>query len=380
MKIALLTTDNREPARDYRTERPYFGTAPEALMQGFAALPDAEVHVLSCTQQPMKSPEKLAGNIYFHSLHVPKIGWARTAYQGCIRAVRRKLREIQPHIVHGQGTERDCAISAVFSGFPNVVTIHGNMAALARLFNARLGTYLWLAGLLENLTLPRTRGVFCNSAYTQSLVRPRNSRTWLVPNPLRLAFFKPLPEWKAKDRAQLINVGTITPNKRQLEILEVFTRLHHQGYDFQIRFVGQLDENNYGREFLKAIQVAEKAGYAFFLGTKPTDKLIALFDQVHGAVHFPQAEAFGLVVAEALSRNLKFFGASVGGIVDISSGVDQVELFAPDDWSGLEESLRKWLKDGWPCSREASSVIAEKYHPRQIAERHLEIYREVLDS
>jgi hypothetical protein len=48
-----------------------------------------------------------------------------------------KLKDIQPDIVHGQGTERDCAIRAVFSGYPNVIPIHGNMAELARLFRAR---------------------------------------------------------------------------------------------------------------------------------------------------------------------------------------------------------------------------------------------------
>ena len=85
------------------------------MLQGFAALPEVRVHVVSCTQQPMRSPEKLAGNIWFHSLHVPKLGWLRTGYQGCIRAVRRKLRAIQPDLVHGQGTERDCALSAIFS-------------------------------------------------------------------------------------------------------------------------------------------------------------------------------------------------------------------------------------------------------------------------
>src|SRR5271165_2812139 len=108
MKIALLTTDNREDARNYALPSPYFGAAPEALMQGFAALPELEVHVVSCAQKPMKSPEKLADNIWFHSLYVPKLGWLRTSYQGCIRAVRRKLKTIKPDLVHGQGTERDC--------------------------------------------------------------------------------------------------------------------------------------------------------------------------------------------------------------------------------------------------------------------------------
>jgi hypothetical protein len=38
MKIALLTTDNREPFKEYEKEIPWFGTAPEALLQGFVGI------------------------------------------------------------------------------------------------------------------------------------------------------------------------------------------------------------------------------------------------------------------------------------------------------------------------------------------------------
>src|SRR5437016_1013304 len=103
MKIGFVCTDNREHLKDYANDTPHFGTAPEALLQGFALLPEVEVHVLSCTRVPMKSPDRIADNIFFHSLHVPKIGWMRTAYLGCSRAIRKALRKIQPDIVHGQG-------------------------------------------------------------------------------------------------------------------------------------------------------------------------------------------------------------------------------------------------------------------------------------
>ena len=194
MKIALLTTYNRQPFRQYERPAPFFGTAPEALLQGLSLLPEVEVHVLSCIRQPVSSPEKLAPNIFFHSLVVPKIGWIRTLYQGCIRATRKKLREIQPDLVHGQGTELDCGISAIFSGFPKVLTIHGNMRAVAKFYHSRPGSFLWLAAQLENFTLPRNDGVFCNSAYTEELVRPRVRATWRVPNALQEIYFKPLPE------------------------------------------------------------------------------------------------------------------------------------------------------------------------------------------
>src|SRR5258708_3730967 len=95
MNVALLTTDNREHFHDYSTSKPYFGRAPEALLQGLTRQSEVNVHVFSCARQPMSSPERLAEHIYFHSLHVSKIGWLRTGYQGCIRAVRTKLQELR---------------------------------------------------------------------------------------------------------------------------------------------------------------------------------------------------------------------------------------------------------------------------------------------
>src|SRR3954462_6579939 len=102
MRVAMVTTDGREILRSYESREPGFGTAPQALLQGMAKIPGLEVHVISCLQQPVSSPKQLESNIWFHALHVPKWGWLRTGYQGCIRAVRRRLKEIQPHIVHGQ--------------------------------------------------------------------------------------------------------------------------------------------------------------------------------------------------------------------------------------------------------------------------------------
>jgi hypothetical protein len=44
-------------------------------------MPEVEVHVVSCMRTKVQSPPKLAPNRFFHSLHVPKIGWMRTGCQ-----------------------------------------------------------------------------------------------------------------------------------------------------------------------------------------------------------------------------------------------------------------------------------------------------------
>ncbi|HUB86550.1 MAG TPA: glycosyltransferase family 4 protein [Verrucomicrobiae bacterium] len=376
MKVALITTDGRDQIGEEKELMPSIGPAPLALLRGFANCPKAEIHVISCAQQRMRSLEKLADNIFFHSLHVPKIGWMRTVYQGCIRATRKKLKEIQPEIVHGQGTERDCAISAVLSGFPNVVTIHGNMAELARLFGARVGGYAWLAARLENFTLRRTAGVFCNSKYTESLMPARAKKTWLVPNALRREFFEAIPV--APRRSVLLNVGVITERKRQVELLGVAQNLQRQGLKFEFHFIGQINPvEPYAAAFLERLKPLEAIGCARHIGLLPTDALIRCFDSASGLVHFPSEEAFGLVVAEALARGLKFFGAHVGGIADIAGDAPGAELFAKDDWAGLTEAIAQWIKEGYQRPIGAAVLMQERYHPDKIARRHLEIYREV---
>src|SRR5215475_15882714 len=98
LKIAFLTTENRDHFRRSTESIPVFGPAPDALLRGFALLPDVEVHIVTCARVPLQPPPGLASNVIFHSLPVPPIGWMRTLFQGCVRAIRKKLRDIQPHI------------------------------------------------------------------------------------------------------------------------------------------------------------------------------------------------------------------------------------------------------------------------------------------
>ena len=378
MRIVVLTTDNREPHRDYDNPQPHFGPAPEALLQGLAMIPELEVHVVSCIRRRVAAPEKIAPNMYFHSLVVPKIGWMRTLYYGCIRPIRKKLREIQPDIVHGQGAERDCAMSAIYSGFPNVLTIHGNMNAIAETYRARPGSFFWVAARLETFALHRTAGVFCNSAYTESLVAPQARKVWRVANALRRPFFE-TPLADRPRRPILLNVGMMEPRKQQVQLLQVAGNLWRRGLKFELQFAGNRErQTDYGAAFARELAVAEKAGYARHLGMLPASELISVMDSAAALIHTPKEEAFGLVVAEALARNLKFFGTRTGGMVDIAAGVPGAELFAVNDFSGLETAIADWLTNGCPRPDNAADIMRQRYHPLVIAQRHWEIYREVV--
>ena len=326
----------------------------------------------------MQAPEKLAKNIWYHGLVVPKYGWMSTVYQGCIRAVRRKLRGLRPDIVHGQGTERDCAISAVFSGFPNVLTIHGNMRAIARHFHARPLSFHWLTARLETIALRKATGVICNSAYTEEQVRPLARRTWRVPNALASDFFQPSTTQRATEPV-LLNVGTLVAYKNQLELLELASRLHERGLRFRLEFIGAINtQSDYGRRFLAALAPAQSAGWARHIGTLSRAELITHLDSAHALIHVATEESFGLAVAEALARNLRLFAFRTGGIADITAGIPDVTLAPPLEWPTLATAIESWLRAGHPLARSTAQTMHLRYTQATIARAHLNIYREIL--
>lgn len=378
MKVAILTTDNREHFKDYSCDVPYFGTAPEALLQGFAALPETEVHVISCVRQPMTSPEKLADNIWYHPLLVPKIGWLSTAYQGCIRAVRRKIREINPDIVHGQGTERDCAISAVFSGKPNVLTLHGNIRLIAELHGARPFSYIWLVARLEGWTLPRTQGVVCITHYTEDAVRDLVRRTWVVPNAVDARFFE--VDHQPAGIPELLVVGNVCERKNQNALIRALDPLAKEKA-FRLLFLGRGNrETRYGAEFFELIQSRPWCEWGGFADRAALRSRLA---GAHGLVLPSLEDNCPMVVLEAMAAGVPVMAPNVGGVPDlISHGVNGL-LCEPARPESLLQTVRHLLGET-PAVRqmaqEARELALKRYHPKLIAARHLEIYRDVLSA
>jgi glycosyltransferase involved in cell wall biosynthesis len=378
MKIAVVTTDNRQHFQDFAAPAPYFGTAPEALLQGFAALPELEVHVLSCTQKSMKSPKKLADNISFHSIFVPKHGWMRTSYQGCIRAVRRKLKVIRPDIVHGQGTERECAISAAFSKFPNVLTIHGNMRLIAELNQAKPFTFNWLAAQLEKIVLPRTRGVVCITHYTQDAVKDLARKTWVVPNAVDASFFE--LQAAPDDQGTILCVGVVCARKNQnafIRSLDAQAKVRK----FKVLFLGEAPkEDPYVAEFFELIATRPWCVYGGFADREKLKSHL----QTASLLALPSLEDnCPMVVLEAMAVGVPVLAAKVGGLPDLieegKNGLFCDPLAAESMAAGVQQLLAT-PELGRKLAQTAKQIARDRFHPLAIAQRHVEIYREVLSS
>ena len=378
MRIAILATDNREAFRQYSARTPYFGTAPNALFEGFATLPNVEVHILSCTQQSMFSPPKLAENIWFHSLHVPKFGWLRTGYAGCILAVRKKLTQIKPVIVHAQGTERDCAISAVFQKIPKVLTIHGNIRAITKLHRHSPLSFWGIQSQLETFCLPRFAGVICISTYTQHQVSDLARKSWLLPNAAESLFFEPRPT--AVDPSAppvVLVVANIDGRKNQNALIRALDPLAHK-LKFIVKFYGRCGEDSYGTEFRSLLETRPWCSWG---GMISRENLRNEFARATTLFLPTREDNCPMVVLEAQASGVPVIASNVGGVPDlVEDGVTGL-LTNPDFPSTMPIALEKILTDKALAARLADGGRKQalaRCHPNVISTRHLEIYRQVL--
>jgi glycosyltransferase involved in cell wall biosynthesis len=376
--VAFLTTDARGALVGSDPPEPVFGTAPAALLDGFSRLPEVEIHVLSCVQTAVRSPPTLFGQIHFHSLLVPKMGWLRTGFLGCIRAVRRQIRTLQPHLVHGQGTERDCAISAVFSGRPNLLTIHGNMRRIARLSGARPFSYPWIMARLERLVLPRTDGVICITRHTVGEVSALARRTWVVPNPVDGSFFSVRRRPLSPPTAVCIGTVSVIKNQNNLiRALDPVARYHR----FGLEFYGAVQAGEaWGEEFRRLIRERPWCQHRGFASREALKEILA---QATLLILPSIEENCPMVILEAMAAGVPVVAARVGGVPELVEDGVTGRLFDPRDPASMATAVGQALAD--PTRTEAMAVAAQRqarqrFEPEVVARRHVEIYRQLLES
>jgi glycosyltransferase involved in cell wall biosynthesis len=376
MKIVQITTDNRNQFGDRALSLPYFGTAPTGLFDGFTNMDGVELHVVSCTSVKMAAPQKLAPNVWFHQPVVPKIGWGKSLFSGCVIAVRHLLKEIQPDIVHGQGTERDCAIAATLSGYPNVLTIHGNMRVHASRPEQKGNFYYKMAAALETFCLKRTRGVVAISTYTRDLVYDLTPRTWLLPNAVDKRFFN--IQLQAPDVPRILFVGSLDPRKNPLGLLEACAPMLRAG-ECTLALAGQFHaQSEYGR---KVMNLAESLPGITFLGFLDRDALTSEFARSSLLVLPTFEDNCPMVVLEAMAAGIPVAASRVGGVPDLITHEKDGLMFDPHDPSDVRACLERLVKEPETRARLGAAVritARERFHPKIIAAAHLEIYREVL--
>lgn len=376
LRVAIITADDRTQFHLYDRPQPLFGTAPAALINGFKNLPDVELHVISCATRPVKSPTKLADNVWFHQAIVNRWGWGRSLFLGCTLSVRQLLQTIEPDIVHGQGTERNCAIAATFSGYPNLITIHGNMRVHAKRSDNGNKPYYLLASILETICLKKTDGVVAISKYTKELIEDIAPTSWIVPNAVDARYFG--VEHQDQDIPRILFVGSLNPRKNPVGLLRACRELLKAG-TCRIAFAGRGDSTgDYMETFHK---LAGDLPGVEILGHVNRDELKVELARSTMLVLPTFEDNCPMVLLEAMAAGIPVAASRVGGIPEIITHEASGLLFDPHNTEEIKMCIKKLIDD--VPFREKLGIFGKaesmrRFHPDAIANKHIEIYREIL--
>ena len=371
----MVLADERDVLARYELPEPYFGTAPSALLEGLRRCPEVELHIVSCIRQPLRIPERLAENVFFHVVRVSQWAYLRTAYLPCVLKIRRKLRAIQPDVVHGQGTERYQGLAAAHSGFPSVLTIHGNMRQIARALRPKVMSFYWLTARLEPWAIRPAGGIICLSRYTRQQVENLARKTWLVPNAVAESFFQigraPAPQ------PTILCCANIALHKNQNLLIRALDPIAEKA-GIQLVFLGRLaDGDPYASEFVSLVNARRWCSHA---GFQSGDALKAYLRTSHLLVLPTVEDNCPMVILEAMAAGLPVAASRIGGIPDlIEDGVHGL-LFDHVNEQSMRAGILKLLNDPLAAralAAEAKKRALERHHPDEVARRHVAIYREM---
>jgi glycosyltransferase involved in cell wall biosynthesis len=306
-----------------------------------------------------------------------------------VRAIRRTLAEIQPDIVHAQGTERECAIGAALSPYPRVLTIHGNLRLIRKLLKPRPWSALAIQSGIEGFAVPRFDGVVCISNYTRRAVEAEARRTWVVPNAVDLAFLslgdereniiqnsESIPQPRDQNPTILV-VANVDARKNQIAFLQALDPLAARE-SFAVKFFGRCGDDDYGREFRTLVDTRPWASYG---GMIPRDALREEFRAAFALALPSHEDNCPMVVLEAQAAGLPVMASNVGGVPDlVEDGVTGL-LIDPNSAANMRDAIEKLLTDPSLASRLVANgrrQAVERFAPAVIAQRHLSVYQEIL--
>jgi glycosyltransferase involved in cell wall biosynthesis len=383
LKIVQIIPDDRDMFRCYDQVMPFFGPAPTALLEGFASLAsEAEIHVIACVRRRMPAPQKLAENIFYHPILIPR-GYRRTLFIKAIVEVRKLIQQIRPDVVHGQGTEDYPGLCAAFSGYPNCITVHGNMRAVARRLKYRPFPQMALTALAETVALRKTDAVICNSSYTERCVGRLNKNKVRIPNAVRSSFFSLRSAAGAgvltfdlripPSIPILLCSGTIVSYKNQVGLIHALDEVAKE-VGFRLVFVGRLPIGEvYSEKFIRAVNDYSWCEYA---GHLELSELQELLRQSSGVIHPTLEDSFGLAVAEAQAAGVPVAASNIGGVPDLIEHGKTGLLFDPNRPDDIREKVSFLLRpEGHDSvSKCAKAYARQQYHPCGVAEKHLHLY------
>lgn len=208
---------------------------------------------------------------------------------------------------------------------------------------------------LEAALWPRLRGALCPSPHTARQLLAAGLAAGRVavvpPGTTKPAGNSPRC---ARSGLEILTVGTITPRKGHLVLIEALAGLRE--LDWRLSCIGSLERSPDTVHALRAAIAAHGLTERIALhGEQPTDALAEAYRHADLFALPSFHEGYGMVFAEALAHGLPIVATTAGAIPDTVPDTAAL-LIPPGDVAALRDALRRLLSDSQLRSRLAAGA------------------------
>jgi len=297
---------------------------------------------------------------------------------------RRIARELNVHIVHGQGIGIQGDI-ATRMGRPSVVTVHGLTHNEARLQSRGGLIDRYRIRLIETMAkrvLACAQMVISTSAYDMKAVGNliRGQRVY-IPNPVSSEFFE--RNWNNNNGyRKILFVGSILPRKNIEGIIRAFEAARSMLDNAQLTLIGPTLDPLYASQLQELVGRLKLGDSIEFLGHVDNTMLLDRMRACSVLVLFSREETSPMVIAQAMAIGKPVVASNVGGIPEMIQDGYTGFLVKSGDEEALRIRLVELMQSPDLCYRmgqNAREVATSRFAPAIIAKKTIEVYRRAIN-
>lgn len=361
------------PGLEDRRPRGHYATWLPQLSEAFeAAATDFEFHWLVAVREtPPPEPISWRGQ-FFHLLHVPGRLRLLRAYMGECLAIRRRVAEINPALVHAWGTEGCYGLAGAVCGRPWLLSMAGILREYIR--RVPMHPFVWLQAAYEWFILRRARQITVESRWGRDVLRrlAPHAEVHLVEYGVNPLFYE--QRWAPDPaRPRAIFIGTLEPRKGIQDAVAAFADERLRGAELEV--IGSLDSR-----FTRRLKARSPANVRW-LGRLSPEETAAHLARAWTFVLPTRADTSPNVVKEARVLGLPVVTTPDGGQSDyIEDGVNGF-VRAPGDVAGFADALAAVLGSLEKARALGAAKWDEQrafFRPEETARKFLQLYRQLV--
>jgi glycosyltransferase involved in cell wall biosynthesis len=321
-----------------------------------------------------------------HYTFVPKYEPARFdpyhAYLPALVQIRPLIRRYEPDIVHGFGTESAYGLLAISQGRLSVIFIQGILEKLAPFSNLP-AIKIAIRKYFERRVINKADGLIAETEFARQWALSRNeeARVKVIPHAYSADFFSAKPHFKG---LRIVCIGALSRIKGVTTVLRAFhagiNRAPHLFNKAELVFIGEGALRPVLEEMAEQWQIRDRVS---FLGHVEHDKIIQEMEKSNLLVIGSRMDTSPNVITEAHAVGLPVIGTAAGGIPDMIDDGRDGFIVPIDDSEAMALLMEHLLSDPQRCEemgRAGKKKVRELNDPVQVAEKHVDFYREIIDA